>query len=335
MEGVRIQEKENTEENSVELKLEFETPQFLHALFANQPKELNYLFDQLGVAVVTREGWLLLRGKKDHVEAAKNAFLDLEEARRSGHDLTSKEFRLAIDVAAKGEPSGVSAMKKIKLLGTRGRKPVVPKTPQQSQYLQAMMENDVVFGLGPAGTGKTYLAMAMALHMLKEKTISRIILTRPAVEAGEALGFLPGDMQEKVAPYLRPLYDAMHDMLDPETGKRYMEDGTVEIAPLAYMRGRTLSNSFVILDEAQNTTPEQMFMLLTRIGEGSYCAVTGDGSQIDLKKGIRSGLLEAQSALSNVEGVEFVHFKGEDVVRHPVVARIIQAYDKHRESKVL
>lgn len=325
----------NEGETGVELKLEFETPQFLHGLFANEAKELTYLNEKLEVRAITREGWMLLKGEKANVEKAKRAFSDLEEARRSGNELTVKEFRMAIDVVARGGKTGVSAMTKLKLLGNRGRKPVVPKTPQQSKYLQAMLENDVVFGLGPAGTGKTYLAMAMALHMLKEKKVSRIILTRPAVEAGEALGFLPGDLQEKVAPYLRPLYDAMHDMLDPDTGKRYMEDGTIEIAPLAYMRGRTLANSFVILDEAQNTTPEQMFMLLTRIGEGSHCAVTGDGSQVDLKKGVRSGLSEAQAALMNVESVEFIHFKGEDVVRHPVVARIIEAYDKHRESKML
>ena len=321
--------------DTVEVKLEFESAQFLHALFGNEPKELGYLEDKLDVTAVTRDGWLLFKGGAENVERAKNVFADLEEARRNGNDLTEKEFRMAVDVVSRGDDVGVAAMTKLKLLGTRGRKPVVPKTPQQSIYLEAMLQNDVVFGLGPAGTGKTYLAMAMALHMLKEKQVSRIILTRPAVEAGEALGFLPGDLQEKVAPYLRPLYDAMHDMLDPETGKRYIEDGTIEIAPLAYMRGRTLANSFVILDEAQNITPEQMFMLLTRIGEGARCVVTGDGSQVDLKKGVRSGLVEAQSALSKVKGVEFVRFKGEDVVRHPVVARIIQAYEKHREVKDL
>ena len=314
------------------MRMEFETPQFLHGLFGNEPKALNYVQEKLGVTVVTREGWMLFKGEQSAVEMAKQAFIDLEEARRSGTEITVKDFRTAIDIAANGGETGVAKMAKVKLFSSRSRKPIVPRTPQQVKYVESMQSNTVVFGLGPAGTGKTYLAMAMALSMLKEKKISRIVLTRPAVEAGEALGFLPGDLQEKVAPYLRPLYDAMNDMLDPEQGKRYMEDGTIEIAPLAYMRGRTLANSFVILDEAQNTTPEQMFMLLTRIGENSFCAVTGDGSQIDLKRGVKSGLVEAQRALINVEGVDFVRFTGQDVVRHPVVARIIEAYDKHRED---
>ena len=317
--------------DDIEIRLEFETPQFVHALFANEPKELLYLKEKLGVKVVTREGWILLRGSERAVEQAKSALVDLEEARRAGSEISTKDFRTAIDVAAEAGSIGVAQLGKVKLLGSSGRKPVVPKTPQQMRYIQSMAENDVVFGLGAAGTGKTYLAMAMALSLLKAKKIHRIVLTRPAVEAGEALGFLPGDMQEKVAPYLRPLYDAMYDMLDHEQGKRYMEDGTIEIAPLAYMRGRTLANAFVILDEAQNATPEQLFMLLTRIGEGSQCVVTGDGSQIDLKKGQASGLAEAEHALGEVDGVDFIRFSGNDVVRHPVVARIIAAYDAFRK----
>jgi len=315
-----------------EQKIEFETPQFLHALFANEPKHLKYLEDALGVTAVTREGWMLLKGTEQGVEAAKRAFADLEEARRSGGEISPRDFRMAVDVAVELGETGVSEMSKTKLLGARGRKPIVPRTPQQVKYVQAIQANDVVFGMGPAGTGKTYLAMAMAISMLLEKKISRIILTRPAVEAGEALGFLPGDLQEKVAPYLRPLFDAMHDMLTPDQERRFMEDGTIEIAPLAYMRGRTLADAFVILDEAQNTTCEQMFMLLTRIGEGSHCVVTGDDSQIDLKRGVTSGLVEAERALKNVEGVGFVRFATSDVVRHPVVARIIGAYDKYREK---
>ncbi|MGJ8673758.1 PhoH family protein [Rubritalea sp.] len=317
--------------DEIEERLEFESPQFAHALFANEPRELTYLWERLGVKVVAREGWILLRGSNDGVERAKRAIIDLEEARRSGSDISAKDFRTAIDVAAEDGKTGIAQLGKMKLLATNGRKPVVPRTPQQMAYIQSMTQNDVVFGLGPAGTGKTYLAMAMGLSLLKAKKINRIVLTRPAVEAGESLGFLPGDLQEKVAPYLRPLYDAMYDMLDAETGKRYMEDGTIEIAPLAYMRGRTLANSFVILDEAQNTTPEQLFMLLTRIGEGSQCVVTGDGSQVDLKKGQMSGLVEAEHALKEVESVDFVRFTGSDVVRHPVVARIIAAYETFRE----
>jgi len=206
----------------------------------------------------------------------------------------------------------------------------VARTRNQLEYLNAMQKNEVVFGLGPAGTGKTYLAVAMALHMLKNKEVNRVVLTRPAVEAGEALGFLPGDMRDKVAPYLRPLYDAIDDMLGFEEGDKRLEDGSIEIAPLAYMRGRTLSKSFVILDEAQNTTREQMFMALTRLGEGSRCVVTGDSSQIDLKEHRTSGLLEAENALKGVKGVGFNYFDTDDVVRHAVVGRIIEAYNKER-----
>lgn len=316
-----------------ELKIEFETPQFLNALFANDPKNLHYLQNALGVNAVTREGWLLLRGDKEQVNIAKQAFSDLEEAQRSGGDISSNSFRMAIDVAGKKGTTGVAEMTKTKILNSKGgRKPINARTPQQARYAEAIQQHDVVFGTGPAGTGKTYLAMAVALSMLLEKKVSRIILTRPAVEAGEALGFLPGDLQEKVAPYLRPLFDAMHDMLRPDQVQRFMEDGTIEIAPLAYMRGRTLSEAFVILDEAQNATCEQMFMLLTRIGEDSHCVVTGDDSQTDLKRGTQSGLIEAKHALKNIEGIKFIQFETNDVVRHPVVARIIKAYDKHRNA---
>jgi phosphate starvation-inducible PhoH-like protein len=198
------------------------------------------------------------------------------------------------------------------------------------EYIRAIESHDVVFGLGPAGTGKTYLAMAMALTLLKRRVMQRIVLTRPAVEAGEALGFLPGDLREKVAPYLRPLYDAIHDMLDPDEGQRYLEEGAIEIAPLAFMRGRTLSRSFVILDEAQNTTREQMFMALTRLGEDSKMVITGDSSQVDLKPGVRSGLAEAEHALQGVEGIAFQRFSQADIIRHAVVGRIVEAYERYR-----
>lgn len=197
-----------------------------------------------------------------------------------------------------------------------------------------MRESEVVFGVGPAGTGKTYLAMAQGLHYLKEKTVQRLVLTRPAVEAGEALGFLPGDLKEKIFPYLRPLYDALYDMLEPEEAERLIERGSIEIAPLAYMRGRTLKNAFIILDEAQNTTTEQMLMFLTRLGEGARCVVTGDPSQIDLRRHVKSGLKEAVELLQDVEGVRFVSFAPRDVVRLPVVQRIIEAYQSGRNRKL-
>ena len=313
-----------------QLKLEFETPHFLHSLFANDPREVRYVEEKLGVRAVTRDGWILFSGPRGALQKARELFADLEETRRGGTSILLRDFRLAVDMVAEGVQSGLAELSGTRLLGSRVRKPVSPRSPHQLEYLRAMREHPVVFGVGPAGTGKTYLAMAMALSRLKEGEVTRVILTRPAVEAGEALGFLPGDLQEKVAPYLRPLYDALHDILDPEEGHRYLEDGTIEIAPLAYMRGRTLARSFVILDEAQNTTREQMFMLLTRLGEGSSCVVTGDGTQVDLRHGLPSGLEEAEQALETVPAVRFVHFAPEDVVRHPVVGEIIDAYEKHR-----
>jgi phosphate starvation-inducible PhoH-like protein len=314
----------------VEARLEFDTPQFLHELFANDPRHLSYLERGLGVSAVTREGWVLLSGPHEAVSRAKRVFADLENARRKGGRIDARDFRLAVDVVAREGAVGLNDLADVKLVGSRGRKPVFPKTPAQLEYVRAIETHDVVFGLGPAGTGKTYLAMAMALTMLKRRLIQRIVLTRPAVEAGEALGFLPGDMREKVAPYLRPLYDAIYDMLDPEEGQRYLDEGTIEIAPLAFMRGRTLARSFVILDEAQNTTREQMFMALTRLGEESRMVVTGDGSQVDLKPGVRSGLVEAEHALEGVEGVAVQRFSQEDIIRHPVVGRIVEAYERHR-----
>lgn len=314
-----------------QLKLEYETPNFLHSLFGHDESILRYLEEQAGVKIVTRDGWILFRGSEDGCDYAQRVFSDLEEARRDGAQLTVRDFKTAVDLAAgSDDASGVSELVKVRLVGARGRKPVVARSANQLEYLNAMLQNEVVFGLGPAGTGKTYLAVAMALHMLRNKEITRLILTRPAVEAGEALGFLPGDMRDKVAPYLRPLYDAIDDMLGFEEGERRLEDGSIEIAPLAYMRGRTLSKSFVILDEAQNTTKEQMFMALTRLGEGSRCVVTGDSSQIDLKEQGTSGLLEAERVLRGVKGVAFNRFCTDDVVRHPVVGRIISAYEKHR-----
>ncbi len=315
-----------------QLKLEYDTPRFLQSLFGNEEAELRYLEEKVGVKAITRDGWILFRGDQEGCELARSIFSDLETARRDGAELTARDFRTAVDLSTdKSVASGVSEMVKVRLVGARGRKPVVARTAHQLSYLNAMLKNEVVFGLGPAGTGKTYLAVAMALHLLKNKEINRVILTRPAVEAGEALGFLPGDMKEKVAPYLRPLYDAIDDMIGYEEGAQRLDDGSIEIAPLAYMRGRTLSKSFVILDEAQNTTREQMFMALTRLGEGSRCVITGDGSQIDLKEHETSGLTEAEAALKGVKGVAFSKFDSTDVVRHPVVGRIIEAYAQYRD----
>lgn len=315
-----------------QIKLEYESAHFLQSLFGHEERELRYLEEKANVRIVTRDGWLLARGTAEGCALVEEVFGDLEEARRAGSGVTARDFRTAVDLADGGKGT-IAALGRVQLVGARGRKPVVARSVHQLEYLEAMAKNEVVFGLGPAGTGKTYLAVAMALDLFKKKEISRVVLTRPAVEAGEALGFLPGDMRDKVAPYLRPLYDAIDDMLGFEEGAKRLEDGSIEIAPLAYMRGRTLSRSCLILDEAQNTTREQMFMALTRLGEGSRCVITGDASQIDLKDQGISGLMEAESALKGVPGVAFNHFDTSDVVRHPVVGRIISAYRNHRSHQ--
>ena len=312
------------------LKLEFDTPQFLQGLFANDRRNLSYLEEALELKAVTRDGWIAFTGSEKATMLAKQVFEDLESTQRNGRHISDRDFRLAVDIAHKSGDTPLNSLSTIRLVGSKNRKAVSPRTPNQLAYVRAIQENDVTFGLGPAGTGKTYLAMAVGLHMLKKRAIHRIILTRPAVEAGEALGFLPGDLKEKVAPYLRPLYDAINDMLDPEEAQRYLDEGIIEIAPLAFMRGRTLSRSFVILDEAQNTTREQMFMTLTRLGEESKIVVTGDSSQVDLKPGVRSGLHEAEHALQNIEGIAFTRFSPSDIVRHPIVEHIVRAYESFR-----
>jgi phosphate starvation-inducible PhoH-like protein len=284
--------------------------------------------------VTSREGWVRLDGDADPIAAAREVFTQLEKVRRNGGEVSFAMVRLVIDSVQRetgGAPA--DAIMHLKLLGSGKRPPVLAKTRGQIAYVQAMRESEVVFGVGPAGTGKTYLAMAQGLHYLKEKVVQRLVLTRPAVEAGEALGFLPGDLKEKIFPYLRPLYDALYDMLEPEEAERLIERGSIEIAPLAYMRGRTLKNAFIILDEAQNTTTEQMLMFLTRLGEGARCVVTGDPSQIDLRRHVKSGLKEAVELLQDVEGVRFVAFAPKDIVRLPVVQRIIEAYQSGRTRK--
>ncbi|MBC7980093.1 MAG: PhoH family protein [Armatimonadetes bacterium] len=316
---------------TTELKLDFDTPQFLQGLFANDRRNLAYLEEALSLKTVTRDGWISFNGQAPAILIAKKVFEDLEAAQRNGSHISTRDFRLAVDIAHKSGETPFNSLSTIKLVGSRTRKAVSPRTPNQLEYIRAIQGNDVTFGLGPAGTGKTYLAMAVGLHMLKKRLVHRIILTRPAVEAGEALGFLPGDLKEKVAPYLRPLYDAINDMLDAEEAQRYLDEGIIEIAPLAFMRGRTLSRSFVILDEAQNTTREQMFMTLTRLGEESKIVVTGDGSQVDLKPGVRSGLHEAEHALGNIQGISFIRFSPSDIVRHPIVEHIVNAYEKYRQ----
>ncbi len=314
--------------------IQFETPHFLQSLFANDQSLLKILEQQIPVTITTRDNWVKLQGEKEAVDQAEEVFQHLESARRKGVDITEHSFQYAVDsVASKNDQPSIDDLSEMRLLGSASKAPVMPKTPGQMEYLQALQDEDVVFGIGPAGTGKTYLAVASALQALKDRKVQRIILTRPAVEAGEALGFLPGDLKEKIFPYLRPLYDAIYDMADTTDVERWIDKNIIEIAPLAYMRGRTLNKAYVILDEAQNTTREQMLMFLTRVGPGSRCAVTGDPTQIDLRRNVPSGLVEAIQALREVKGVRFCQLQGGDVVRHPVVKRIIAAYDVHRKRE--
>jgi len=310
--------------------LHFENARFAQQLLNNDAQNLHSLEQTLGVKATSREGWIKLEGSEDAIARAKQMFQLLETSLKSGHPVKGRDFSHALSVV---QNEGVTALKDLyaERIQTSTRKAnVVPKTVGQKKYVEAIRTHDVCFGIGPAGTGKTYLAMAMAVAALREEKVSRIILTRPAVEAGEALGFLPGDLYEKIDPYLRPLLDALHDMMPAEDIQKNREKGIIEIAPLAYMRGRTLNHAFIILDEAQNSTAEQMFMFLTRLGYSSKAVITGDVTQIDLPPNKKSGLIEAGQALRKTDGIAVVEFNKRDVVRHPLVQRIISAYEEHR-----
>lgn len=314
--------------------LTYESPQFLQKLVGHDLASLRIIAEAFPLQITSRDAWVRLEGEEAAIASAKEVFSQLERVRRQGGEVTPNMVKLVAEsVQTEHGDAPADAIMNLKLHGSTRKPPVLVKTRSQIAYVQAMREHEVVFGVGPAGTGKTYLAMAQGLHFLKEKVVQRLVLTRPAVEAGEALGFLPGDLKEKIFPYLRPLYDALYDMLDPDEAERMIERGAIEIAPLAYMRGRTLKNAFIILDEAQNTTTEQMLMFLTRLGEGARSVITGDPSQVDLRRHVRSGLREAVEVLQGVEGVKFVNFLSKDIVRLPVVQRIIEAYDRHRDQR--
>jgi len=310
--------------------LHFENARQLQSLYANDLKLLKSLEDSLGVKVTTREGWVKLEGEPEKIDKAQRVFNQLEEAQKKGVPIQKHEFQYALNSVSESREDNLSDAVSMIITTSPRKPPIVARSSGQRNYVEAIDKHDIVFGIGPAGTGKTYLAVAMAVSALKKDQVSRIILTRPAVEAGEALGFLPGELEQKIAPYLRPLYDALRDMLEPEEIERSIARQTIEVAPLAYMRGRTLNNAFVILDEAQNTTTEQMFMLLTRIGPRSKCVITGDVTQIDLPANKRSGVVEALQALKNVPGISIVYFNERDVVRHELVRSIITAYQQHR-----
>ena len=312
------------------ITLHFENARRTQQVFASNPRNLAAVAAQLGVKATAREGWIKLEGEPAALERAQQLFQTLEQVIHGGHAVHDRDFLAALDVAKEEGGSALKGLQSTRIITSPKKPTVVPKTSGQKKYVDAIREHDITFGIGPAGTGKTYLAMAMALSALREGEVGRIILTRPAVEAGEALGFLPGDLQEKLAPYLRPLHDALIDMLPPEEVQRHLERATIEIAPLAYMRGRTLNNAFIILDEAQNTTAEQMFMFLTRLGFDSKTVVTGDPTQTDLPAHKHSGLVEAAHALRKIDGISLIEFQKKDVVRHPLVQRIITAYEEHR-----
>ena len=295
-------------------------------------ENLNLLSRELDVVAFVDEGFIKLSGKKENVEFAEKVVKTLSEVVNVKEPLDKSRILYCIEMAKSGEITGIEKTFSGVVAVTSKGKQIKPKTVGQKKYVDAIGKNTVIFGVGPAGTGKTYLAVCMASVAYKQKQIEKIILTRPAVEAGEKLGFLPGDLQNKVDPYLRPLYDALSEMFGYETYQKLIEKNVIEIAPLAYMRGRTLSNSFIILDEAQNTTKEQMKMFLTRLGENSKMVITGDVTQIDLPTGKQSGLIHATSILKNIEGIETVTLSHKDVVRNPLVAQIVKAYTKNEEK---
>ncbi|MCQ2479705.1 MAG: PhoH family protein [Clostridia bacterium] len=303
------------------------------SLFGSFDENIKLIENKYGVNVISRGSDLKITGEADDVAKASRAVNGLMVLINKGEPLNDQNVRYVLSLVDEGSEDRLGTMINNCICITSKGRPVKPKTLGQEKYVEAIKNDTIVFGIGPAGTGKTYLAVAMAVNAFRAKEVNRIILTRPAVEAGEKLGFLPGDLQQKVDPYLRPLYDALFDMLGAENFQRYQERGNIEVAPLAYMRGRTLDDSFIILDEAQNTTPEQMKMFLTRLGFNSKMVITGDVTQIDLPDGKRSGLVEASKILKDVEDVKTIRFSEKDVVRHKLVQDIIKAYEKFEEVK--
>ncbi|WP_108996422.1 PhoH family protein [Paenibacillus agaridevorans] len=303
------------------------------AVFGPQDKFLRLVMEQSGASISSREAEIVITGQAKEVDSLEQLYTVLLQLVRGGYAPTERDIMYALDLARNMQAEELLDLFKKEIASTFRGKKIMVKTIGQRHYVKTIKKRDIVFGIGPAGTGKTYLAVVLAVVALKEGAVKRIVLTRPAVEAGENLGFLPGDLQEKVDPYLRPLYDALHDVLGPEQTAKALERGLIEIAPLAYMRGRTLDDSFIILDEAQNTTPEQMKMFLTRLGFGSKMVITGDVTQIDLPRGKSSGLVEAQRILKDIEEIGMIFFAEQDVVRHSLVQKIIVAYNHDAESK--
>jgi phosphate starvation-inducible PhoH-like protein len=305
----------------------------IRSLFGPYDENIKYLESLIGARVNLRGNELNIEGDQQDVELVEKILDDYAALFEEGRRMSSEELKSAFKQIAEDRAYTLRDYFTKTRLNPTGKKQVTARSVNQRRYIEAIEKNDIVFGIGVAGTGKTYLAVAMAVQALMQKRVNRIVLARPAVEAGEKLGFLPGDLQDKVDPYLRPLYDALFDLVDYEKVTRLLEKRVIEVAPLAFMRGRTLADAFIILDEAQNTTSEQMKMFLTRIGFGSKAVITGDQTQIDLPAGRRSGLVEAQRVVGNIEGIEFIYFNEKDVVRHHLVQMIVQAYDQHTKTK--
>lgn len=305
----------------------------MQKLFGTNDAYIRKVEDEFHVTVINRDGAVKISGEKENVKKVCRLLEELLQISHKGTEIEEQNVNYAVMMSKEGEEDGLLSMDESCICHTISGKPIQPKTMGQKKYVQAMKEHMIVFGLGPAGTGKTFLAMAMAITAFRSNQVSRIILTRPAIEAGEKLGFLPGDLQSKVDPYLRPLYDALYQIMGAESFQKNMEKGLIEVAPLAYMRGRTLDNAYIILDEAQNTTEAQMKMFLTRIGFGSKVVITGDSSQKDLGAGTRSGLDVAAKVLSGVKEIAFCNLTSRDVVRHPLVQKIVKAYEDYENKK--
>ncbi|WP_280768502.1 PhoH family protein [Salipaludibacillus daqingensis] len=319
-------------ENKRTIALPIQSANEVQVLFGPNDKHLQRLEESFSTKIMARGEEVTIVGEEEKIKNVEEILRMLLKLIRSGISVKERDVLYASQLANRGLLNEMTDLYEDKITVTAKGKPILAKTLGQRHYVSAIRKNDIVFGIGPAGTGKTYLAVVLAVHALKEGQVKKIVLTRPAVEAGESLGFLPGDLKEKVDPYLRPLYDALHDVLGVEHTERLLERGTIEIAPLAYMRGRTLDDSFVILDEAQNTTAEQIKMFLTRLGFGSKMVVTGDLTQIDLPRGKNSGLKVALNVLKRVDGLAFIHLESTDVVRHTLVQRIIDAYEVEDSS---
>lgn len=317
----------------LEKKIVFEDKKTALALLGRNDEYIDLFCKKFSCQITSRGDALIIRGDAEEVIKVDKIFQELLFLISQGHAITMHEVKYSIDLVLQGKEASLHNLFNENILITAKGRQVKPKTLGQKVYLRAIKENEITFGIGPAGTGKTYLAVAMAVAALRNKTVEKIILTRPAVEAGERLGFLPGDLQEKVDPYLRPIYDALNDILGNETFQKFLVKGIVEVAPLAYMRGRTLDGAFIILDEAQNTTAPQMKMFLTRLGFGSKMVITGDLSQVDLPLHVKSGLAEARDVLKDVKGIQSIVLNDGDVIRHEVVARIIRAYDQYNKKQ--